>query len=752
MRLSFRVAFVLTLTLTSCRDQTTQCTVDGVVVAPDTSPSTNTCLVCTPATSTTALQPVADGTPCGDGKVCGQGTCQAACTIAGALVMNGAAEPSNACRVCSPARSTTAYSTVADGTPCGTGQVCAAGTCAAQCVIAGVAVPSGATNPSNPCQQCSPAASTSAWVPRAAGTSCGAGRICRAQAECQDACFIAGLTYDAGQVEPSNACRACVPAQSTTSFSALADGRSCGAGSVCRTGDCTTACFIDGGFVDAGTLEGTNPCRSCQPAQSTSAYSNAGNGTACGADRLCRTGSCESACAVDGGAVVDAGATHPGLPCQTCQPTVSTSGWSTLPAGTACGSGAVCGATGLCTAQCFIDGGLVAVGASEPGNACRTCQAATSTTAYSPVRDGTSCGGGQVCVTGGCARGCFIDGGFVAPGVLAPAQPCRFCEPDASVSAYTVRPDGASCSACNACSVGVCGPKVLGPGVPGGGVPTGLLLHDGYAYAGFAYGNPMGFVARYPMDGGARETVLGGLTNPQDLRLVGDRLFISDFFGNRIIVGTYDGGAFTGFTNFMTGSEFSGLAASPTRLYWTENNSGLGRNGYVASALLTGGGVQYTVDGGRNVDIAVDGTHVYWTSRQAVGPGFVMRAPLGGGAPEVLDVEPGQVNSLIVEGPWVYWTSRDAGVMRVAKTGGVSVSLTGPQDDASPLVSDGQHIYFGNYSNGFGGRGALKRVPLDGGAVTTLVTNVTVSTVTVDNQCVYFGAYGNSSSLVRTDK
>jgi len=69
-------------------------------------------------------------------------------------------------------------------------------------------------------------------------------------------CFISGVEYPAGIVNPSNSCQVCTPVTSTTSWSDQQDGTVCGSGntctSVCQAGVCTGSNLESCGIGDAG--------------------------------------------------------------------------------------------------------------------------------------------------------------------------------------------------------------------------------------------------------------------------------------------------------------------------------------------------------------------------------------------------------------------------------------------------------------------------------------------------------------------
>jgi hypothetical protein len=107
------------------------------------------------------------------------------------------------------------------GKACAASEVCESGACVAVCQIDGKQVAAGSVNAANPCEQCTPAASAIAWTQRADGTPCNTGQVCSAGV-CATKCFIAGVVYAAGTPNPANACETCVPAASTTAWTARA--------------------------------------------------------------------------------------------------------------------------------------------------------------------------------------------------------------------------------------------------------------------------------------------------------------------------------------------------------------------------------------------------------------------------------------------------------------------------------------------------------------------------------------------------
>ncbi|MCY1078806.1 hypothetical protein [Archangium lansingense] len=104
---------------------------------------------------------------------------------------------------------------------CATGEACEGGVCVALCQIDGKQVAAGAVNAANSCEQCTPATSATAWTQHADGTPCNPGQVCSAGV-CSPKCFIDGVVYAADVPNPANACETCVPATSTTQWTARA--------------------------------------------------------------------------------------------------------------------------------------------------------------------------------------------------------------------------------------------------------------------------------------------------------------------------------------------------------------------------------------------------------------------------------------------------------------------------------------------------------------------------------------------------
>lgn len=498
------------------------CLVAGVCYDAGQASAGNPCMTCQPTRSTTSLT-AATGTSCDDGLFCTTGdacsaggscagtprdcgdsfsctteTCDEArdtcdvvvasgCLISGACVASGAADPLNACATCQPAVSTSSYSPASsgscdDGRYCTTGDTCMAGVC---------------TGTARDC---------------ADTLSCTMDTCDEMTDACvhttTTGCVIGGACVAEGALDPANSCRACLGATSRTAYSNRMDGTSCNDSAYCTNPDTCTA----------GTCGG--PTRDC--ADSDLCTIDGCNESTDMCTHMMTTGGCTI-----GGACVATGTRNPANECQACQPATSTTAYTNLPSGATCSDGLYCmvgescngmgsctGATSrncadsltcttdscneamdrcdnvLMSSYCVIGGACIASGTVDPANQCRTCQPSTSTTAYSIAsgracddglfcNDGETCNGSGVCTGGtahGCAdalscttdscnettnscdhpvtTGCLISGTCIASNALDPTNQCRACQPTSSTTAYTNRGSGSSCDDGLYCNTG----------------------------------------------------------------------------------------------------------------------------------------------------------------------------------------------------------------------------------------------------------------------------------------------------------
>ncbi len=242
-----------------------------------------------------------------------------------------------------------------------------------------------------------------------AGTLCGSWQVCNPTGQCVTAneCWIGGIQYAAGATNPNGACQVCDPSQSTNNWSFKPATTQCRASSgVC---DAAEYCTGSSATCPADTkLPATTQCRSSAGACDVAEYCT-GTGNDCPADGFasstsqCRApgGECDVAeyctgtsasCPANGFQASGATCSSDGNACTSdvCDGT-GTCSHPLLPAGSSCGSGLICTATGQCVSQCWIGGIQYAAGATNPNGACQVCDPSQSTNNWSFKPATTQC-------------------------------------------------------------------------------------------------------------------------------------------------------------------------------------------------------------------------------------------------------------------------------------------------------------------------------------------------------------------------
>jgi hypothetical protein len=170
---------------------------------------------------------------------------------------------------------------------CTTGNYCASGTCAPQKDNGGSCSAGNQCKNNHcvgniccntTCGQCNTCA-TGTCTPVTDLTGCGTGAVC-----------VGGSCITCSQgasCTPSNACQTGTISCTTGASQCVANGTQpngtgCGSGKVCSGGNCQTGCWIGGNFILSGAA-GPSPCQVCNPAKSTTGWSNNDGATvACG--------------------------------------------------------------------------------------------------------------------------------------------------------------------------------------------------------------------------------------------------------------------------------------------------------------------------------------------------------------------------------------------------------------------------------------------------------------------------------------
>ena len=144
--------------------------------------------------------------------------------------------------------------------------------------------------------------------------------------------------------------------------------------------------------------------------------------------------------------------------------------------------------------------------------------------------------------------------------------------------------------------------------------------------------------------------------------------------------------------------------------------------------------------------IALDATHVYWSSEAAI-----RRVPREGGAIETLaDAQPIPMGLAVDEG-FVYWANHnDPSIRRVPKTGGqwseLAVDIEGG-GAFSMVVLDESYVY------ARGNCGEIVRIAKSGGPVEPVVSSEgCIGGIAIDEQWVYYAVDSHGGAIARVPK
>jgi len=241
------------------------------------------------------------------------------------------------------------------------------------------------------------------------------------------------------------------------------------------------------------------------------------------------------------------------------------------------------------------------------------------------------------------------------------------------------------------------------------------------------------------------------------------------------------------------------IAVDDNNVYWTNYDNGYGpsvggstTSGAVMKVALTGG-TPVALDTGLEDPWGIAATNVYYTN---AGGGRVKSVPIAGGTPTVLASGQSGPAGIAVDGTNVYWANYTGGtISSIAKTGtgtvkvltssdnaqyavGVAVNsttlfftaapggttslvasmplagsatpivLASGQDTSWGIVIDANNVYWTN--NDVSPGGAVSSVPLAGGSITKLATNLNNPTsIAMDSTGLYFTTASGGSRVFR---
>jgi hypothetical protein len=155
----------------------------------------------------------------------------------------------------------------------------------------------------------------------------------------------------------------------------------------------------------------------------------------------------------------------------------------------------------------------------------------------------------------------------------------------------------------------------------------------------------------------------------------------------------------------------------------------------------TGSAVETLATGGEPRWMAIDDSHVYWVSLPggSGSDGTIMRVAKTGGTPETLASGETDPVEIAVDGTYVYWARSTGGTIVRVPRGGGTIATVATTPNVRGFAVDTTHAYW-TYNNG--GIGGVSRQPLAGGNVEPLVTGVLGigRTPALDATDVYYSA------------
>ena len=251
---------------------------------------------------------------------------------------------------------------------------------------------------------------------------------------------------------PTVASAECKPAAPAPSSKCVKDSQCC-AGLVCEARQCQAGCRIGDTFYAGGAVNPANACQSCQPAISTSSFTNRPEGTACN-DFLF----CDGADTCSGGLC----SAHAGNPCEgpdgdgNCAESCNEAAddcTASDPNGAPCSDFLFCtGADSCLGGFCAGHAGNPCPGPDGDGNCSESCnEAADNCTGAVPngsaCNDGLFCTGTDTCLGGGC----FAHTGDPCPGPDGDANCSESCD-EAADNCSASDPNGTACNDSDACT------------------------------------------------------------------------------------------------------------------------------------------------------------------------------------------------------------------------------------------------------------------------------------------------------------
>jgi sugar lactone lactonase YvrE len=251
----------------------------------------------------------------------------------------------------------------------------------------------------------------------------------------------------------------------------------------------------------------------------------------------------------------------------------------------------------------------------------------------------------------------------------------------------------------------------------------GIMIFDAPAFE-------TGSVTRAPLAGGAPTMVASEQRVPAAIALGRTDVFWIDQYAGTIMKAPKTGGAPTGVVSSFNGNILE-LEADDDSVYWLDYDEG--GPGVFKAPVGGGNAIRLATGEGQLEALALDDTHVYWADHvPETGMNRVMKVPIDGGVPTVLHSElfgNADLADLAVGPDGVYWNgaygedaeSASIKLMRISLAGAAPVTLV-DEPGVRHVALNSRYAYW-TVELGDGSSGSIRKVPLNGGKVSTVVSD-----------------------------
>ncbi len=287
-------------------------------------------------------------------------------------------------------------------------------------------------------------------------------------------------------------------------------------------------------------------------------------------------------------------------------------------------------------------------------------------------------------------------------------------------------------------------------------ITTALAVDSTGIYFGAYFAGP-GRILKVPLDGGPATTLVSNLQQPAGIALDTSNIYLTDLNAGTVLRAPLQGG--TPITLASGQSDPGPILVDDRFVYWATLNDGL-----LMRVELDGGTPQtlFNTMTSSVTAIALNGNYLYWTDASGVS-----RLDLDAGTTET--VAPNQQpdpSAVAVDNASIYWLISgsdgidhyyDGAVMKMPKSGGTPTQLTPSLGIAVAIAVDANAIYWADDivspddTPACGQDGAIRKIGLTGGSMTTIARTGHPEALTVDENNIYWtGNDGTGSDFVGT--